>query len=171
MAFENIRQDCRRNGIGFAQFLKALLVPNHFNAILNIRLHVWFEKTGLPRFIPYRWLLHVHGFELGTGCKIGPGLFLPHPRGVILTDGTVIGADCDVYGMVRFLRENNRTPVIGDRAFIGDGARFLGGVTVGDNVTVGAGALVLKDMESHSIVVGFPAKVVRKKTPAEGAPA
>jgi serine acetyltransferase len=119
MAFENIRKDCKRNGIGFFQFLKALIMPNHFNAILSIRMHIWFERYHLPRFIPYRWLLHIHGFELGTGCQIGPGLFLPHPRGVILT--------------------------------------------VGNNVTVGTSALVLKDMEGDSVVVGFPAKVVKKK--------
>lgn len=143
--------------------MKSLIVPNYFNAILMIRMHIWFEKCGLPRFIPYRILLHLHGFELGTGCRIGPGLFLPHPRGVILTDGTVIGDCCDIYGMVRFLRENNKTPVIGNHVFIGDGCRFLGGVTIGDNVTVGTGALVLQDMEKDSIVVGFPAKVIRKK--------
>lgn len=165
MAFEHVKADFKRNGIGFLGFLKASLLPNCINAILLIRFHIWLEKCHLPTFLPYRILLHVHGFEMGRSCKIGGGLFLPHPRGVILTDETVIGERAAIYGMVRFLREHNHTPVIGDDAFIGDGARFVGGVKLGNNVTVGAGALVLKDMESDSIVVGFPAKVVKKKAP------
>ena len=154
----------RRNGIGFIGFVKALLLPTCINAILVIRLHLWAEKTGLPTFLFYRWLLHIHGFEMGRHCKVGGGLFLPHPLGVILTDDTVIGERASVYGMVRFLREENRTPVIGDDIFIGDGARFVGGVQVGNNVTVGAAALVLENVEDDSIVGGVPAKLLKKKT-------
>lgn len=163
MAFEHLKADLRRNGIGFFGFVKALLLPTCINAIFAIRVHLWAEKLGLPTFLCYRWLLHVHGFEMGRRCRIGGGLFLPHPLGVILTDDTVIGERASIYGMVRFLREENRTPEIGDDSFIGDGARFVGGVKVGNNVTVGAAALVLKDVEGDSIVGGVPAKLLKKK--------
>jgi len=163
MAFEHVKADLRRNHIGFLGFVKALLLPTCINAILLIRFHLWLEKVGLPTFLPYRLLLHVHGFELGRKCRIGGGLFLPHPLGVILTDGTVIGERASIYGMVRFLREHAGTPVIGDDVFIGDGARFVGGVKVGNDVTVGAAALVLKDMADHAIVGGVPARVLKMK--------
>ena len=163
MACEHVKADLRRNHIGFLGLVKSLLLPNCINAILLIRFHFWLEKHGLPTFLPYRLLMHVHGFELGRQCRIGGGLFLPHPRGVILTDGTVIGERASVYGMVRFLREHAGTPVVGDDAFIGDGARFVGGVKVGNDVTVGAAALVLKDVPDHAIVGGVPAKVLKMK--------
>jgi serine O-acetyltransferase len=165
MAFEHVKADFKRNGIGFVGFLKAALLPNCINAILLIRCFIWLEKLHLPTFIPYRILLHIHGFEMGRRCRIGGGLFLPHPRGVILTDDTVVGDGASIYGMVRFLREHNHTPVLGDNVFIGDGARFVGGVKVGDNVTVGAAALVLKDVPANTIVGGVPAKVLKEKTP------
>lgn len=167
MAFAHVKADLRRNHIGFLGLVKALLLPNFFNAILLIRLHLWLERHHLPTFLPYRLLLHLHGFELGRRCRIGGGLFLPHPLGVILTDETAIGERASIYGMVRFLREHGGVPVLGDDVFIGDGARFVGGVKVGNDVTVGAAALVLKDVVDHAIVGGVPARVLKLKTADE----
>ncbi|KAH3687064.1 hypothetical protein WICPIJ_001954, partial [Wickerhamomyces pijperi] len=56
---------------------------------------------------------------------------------------------------------------IGDNCWLGANVTILPGVTLGDNVVVGAGATVTKDVESNSLVLGVPAKVVKKLDPVD----
>ena len=62
--------------------------------------------------------------------------------------------------------ETARPIVIGDDVWIGGGAIVLAGVTIGDRSVIGAGSVVTKDVPSDVVVVGNPAKIVRRLTPA-----
>jgi serine O-acetyltransferase len=168
--FANLAADYRRNLMTPARLCKSLIVPDCFNALLGLRLFIWLEKHRLPVFLPYRWLLHMHGLEMAKRCRIGPGLSLPHPRGVLFTEETVIGTGCSIYGNVRFTRKDGRTPVVGDRVFIGDGVILLGTAVVGTGTTVGAGAIVTKAFGEDLVIAGNPARVIRQKSAAAPAP-
>ena len=58
--------------------------------------------------------------------------------------------------------KNNNTPTVGDRFDLGIGANVIGGVKLGDNVIVGANALVNKNFESNIIIAGIPAQVIKE---------
>lgn len=83
-----------------------------------------------------------------------------NPRGVHIDEGTYIAFRAVIlaHDMSRLLHTNT---YIGRNCFIGAHAIIMPGVRVGDGCIVGTGAVVTKDVPSHSIVVGNPAKVVR----------
>lgn len=109
-------------------------------------------------------LANVFKIELAGRCQIGPGLLLPHPNDVIigayrigsnamLMNCTTLGAQWADPGFDPALR-----PTLGDGVTIGAGARVLGGIKLGDGVTVGANAVVTRDAASGQTLVGIPAR-------------
>lgn len=163
MFLSNLKTDLERSKLHYLQVIKGFIFPNSASALFWIRFYQWCEKNGLPTFLPYRILLHFHGLEFAKNCRIGAGLILPHPFGVLFTEGTVVGENCDIYGMVRFLRIFDKTPILGSNVFVGDGAKILGGVEIGNNVIVGAGAVVTKSFADSLTIVGNPARNLSHK--------
>jgi serine O-acetyltransferase len=93
---------------------------------------------------------------------IGPGLFLQHAFATIISAKT-IGRNCWINQQVTIgYTDDINTPVIGDDVTIGAGALVLGGILVGDRVKIGAGAVVVKSVPPDCTVVGNPAYVVRR---------
>jgi len=58
-------------------------------------------------------------------------------------------------------------PVIGNNVDVGVGAKILGDIEVGDNVVIGANAVVIRDVPSDSVAVGIPARIIPKDSGAE----
>jgi len=92
---------------------------------------------------------------------IGPGLFIAHGHGTSLS-GSKIGANCYVHQGVTIGWDyrSERTPIIGDNVFIGAGAVIVGAVTIGDGARIGANAVVLSDVPPGATAVGVPARVL-----------
>ena len=89
---------------------------------------------------------------IGDDCMIGPGCILAtsiHPISPRLR---------------RYKIQRNKSIRLGSNVWLGAGAILMPGVTVGDNSIVGAGAVVTKDVEANTIVVGNPARVLRRIT-------
>jgi serine O-acetyltransferase len=98
--------------------------------------------------------------EIGTEAQIGPGLAIHH-TGVVINGGVIMGAECTLgVGNVIGNRSDQRCPVLGDRVRLGAGAQILGGVNIGDDVTIGAMSLVITDVPAGSTVAGVPARVI-----------
>lgn len=165
--FDVLRRDFARNGKALTvwSLIAGLLIPNRFGAITWIRLFQRFENVPPVRMLAYRVLFHLHGLEMDKNVQIGPGLYLPHPRGVLFAGGTRIGEDCSIYGMTRFLASDGGTPVIDDEVFLGDGVRVLGNVRVGRRSRIGAGAVVTRDVPEAVIAAGVPTRPIRGVTP------
>ncbi|MFD9702548.1 serine O-acetyltransferase [Lentzea sp. NPDC059081] len=107
----------------------------------------------------------VTGADFVPGCRVGPGLRMEHPGGVVFGAGAVIGRDGFVCQRVTLGERLGRQaghayPVVGDGVFIGAGATVLGGVRIGDHATVGAGAVVMCDVPGGALAVGVPARTV-----------
>ncbi|MHB8190698.1 MAG: serine O-acetyltransferase EpsC [Ferrimicrobium sp.] len=104
--------------------------------------------------------------EIHPGAQIGPGLFIDHASGVVIGETSEIGADVTLYHGVtlggRSLSRGKRHPTLEDRVIVGAGAKILGPVTIGHDTSVGANAVVLESMPAHSVVVGVPARVIRR---------
>ena len=104
------------------------------------------------------------GTDIDLGTTIGERLQLPHPNGVVMHSKTVIGDDCMIMQQVTLgqLAEES-APTIGNRVYIGAGAKVLGPVTIGDGAAIGANAVVLTDVPAGATAVGVPAKIVKGK--------
>lgn len=97
---------------------------------------------------------------------IGPGLLLPHPGFVRVDSLATIGSNCTILPMVLLGKKNPGVQgkiEIGDNCYISTGVTILGPVKIGNNVTIGAGAVVTKDIPDNAVVGGVPAKVIKIK--------
>lgn len=166
-----IGADRKFNKVSRIGFLKALIVPSSFNAVIWVRIYQWLERLHLPTFLVHRYLYHIHGVEMAKKVKIGEGLRLPHPRGVLFTKGMKVGKGVSIYGNVRFTRSWDNVPKIGNDVLIGDSVVFTGKGEVGDHVTIGAGSVVTTSFPDNVVIVGNPAKIIKEKTVSDdGAP-
>jgi serine O-acetyltransferase len=102
--------------------------------------------------------------EIGTRAQIGPGLRIHHVGPIVINNDVVIGRDCTLrVGNILGNRTDSRCPTLGDRVTLGAGAQVLGGVTIGDDVTIGAMSLVIHDVPSNSTAAGIPAHLLSKE--------
>jgi serine O-acetyltransferase len=106
------------------------------------------------------------GCDIHPGATVGEGFFIDHATGVVIGETAVIGDDVTLYqgvtlGGVSF-EKGKRHPTIGDRVVIGANATVLGNITIGNDVRIGAGSVVLKDVPPNSTVVGVPGRVVER---------
>ena len=106
--------------------------------------------------------------QIGDGCLMSPGSRISASDEVILGDAVMMAngafiTDSDWHGIYdRIDRDERVTPVhIGNNVWLGDHAKVLKGVTIGDNSVVAAGAVVTKDVPTNVIVAGNPAKIVK----------
>lgn len=103
--------------------------------------------------------------EVDTQARIGPGLYMPHPHGIIIGAGVWIGEDVSILQRVTLGRagESHVYPAIGNGVEIGAGAAVLGAISVGEGSKIGANSVVLKDVPPGAVVVGAPARLIRRK--------
>jgi len=127
--------------------------------------------SGWPRSAKFLGLINflIFGIEVPLGIKIGPGLVLPHPQGVIL-GASEIGENVTIYQQVTLGAKSmdvgfdpSKRPQIGSNVILAAGSKVIGGVAVGDNSTVGANAVVLIDIPMNSLAVGVPAVISSRK--------
>jgi len=102
--------------------------------------------------------------EIHPGAAIGRRFFIDHGNGVVIGETTVIGDDVTIYQGVTLggtgKEKGKRHPTIGNNVVIGAHAIVLGNIHIGDNSRIGAGAVVTKPVPANSTVVGNPARVV-----------
>lgn len=144
--------------------LKPRILP-----VFLIRLAIFFRDanvTPIARVIQIL-LLFLFGLEFNLKIKIGHALFVGHTVGVVI-GASEIGSRCIISGMCTIgskemdpLLNNSLRPKIGRNVIIGAGSRVIGGITVHDNVTIGANAVVPFDIVKPGTYVGIPARMVQ----------
>jgi serine O-acetyltransferase len=104
------------------------------------------------------------GVEIHPGATIGEGLFIDHGAGVVIGETAEIGDNVTIYQGVTLggtgKETGKRHPTVGDNVIIGAGSLLLGSITVGNNVRVGAGSVVVQNVPSNTTVVGNPGRPV-----------
>jgi len=104
----------------------------------------------------------VTGIEIHPGAKIGEGFFIDHGAGVVIGETCEIGNNVVIYQGVTLggtgKDKGKRHPTVGDNVMIGAGAIILGPVKIGNNSKIGAGSIVLKDVPPNSTIVGVPGR-------------
>ena len=136
----------------------------------NCRQHCGFFMRFWHSVLYAKSLLSYRKSCLKTNIFILPntvdeGLLIPHPGFIRVDTFCSIGKNCTILPMVLFGKKKPHTEaniVVGDNCYIGTGATILGPVKIGNNVTIGAGAVVVKYVSDGSVVVGVPAKEIKR---------
>lgn len=108
----------------------------------------------------------ITGIDLPCECKVGRRLCIEHFGGIVVSGDAVIGDDVVLrQGVTIGLRRTNErgSPRIGNQVDIGAGAKILGPITIGDGATIGANAVVIRDVPAGAIAVGVPARIIQPK--------
>ena len=142
------------------------LVYSGLHAIWSYRLahRMWAVPAlrGAARLLS-QFTRFLTGIEIHPGATIGRRFFIDHGMGVVIGETTEIGDDVMLYHGVtlggRSLEHGKRHPTIGDRVTVGAGAKVLGPVVIGSDSAVGANAVVTRDVPPESIATGIPAVV------------
>ena len=103
------------------------------------------------------------GVEIHPAASIGRRLFIDHGMGVVIGETAVVGDDVVMFhGSTlggRAMHHGKRHPTVGNNVVVGAGAKILGPVWIGDDVQIGANAVVITDVPAGAIAVGVPAKI------------
>jgi serine O-acetyltransferase len=135
------------------------------------------SKTPLASFmrkiavLRHRFWSVITGAEISPGTRIGGGLVLPHPNGIVIHPDAIIGPNCLIFQQVTLGVGERGAPRIGGHVDIGAGAKILGGVSIGDHSKIGANAVVLRDVPPFATAVGVPARIAGIDPPASSQPA
>jgi serine O-acetyltransferase len=103
----------------------------------------------------------VTGADIPLNCKLGGGLLLPHPNGIVIHPYAEIGPNCLLFQQVTIGANDRGVPRIGGHVDIGAGAKVLGPVTIGRHARIGANAVVINDVPDGATAAGVPARVIR----------
>jgi len=148
--------------------LEILICYPGFQAISLHRLSNKLWRLGLPLFprILSQITRSITGIEIHPGAKIGNGVFIDHGMGVVIGETAQIGDRCLLYQGVTLggtgKASGKRHPTLKENVVVGAGAKVLGAIVVGANTRIGAGSVVVRDVEADSTVVGIPGRVVHQ---------
>lgn len=154
--------------------LEIILLYPGFHALLSYRIANKLKKWKTP-FIPRlisQLARFFTGIEIHPGATIGEKFFIDHGMGVVIGETTIIGDNVLIYQGVTLggtgKDQGKRHPTIGDRVTIGAGAKVLGNITIGSDSNIGAGSVVIDDVPEHSTVVGIPGRITRQRFFVQG---
>lgn len=146
--------------------VEALLHPT-FIIKIYYRISHYFYKKGhytIARYIQNRGKKKT-GIEIHPGATIGKDLFIDHGTGIVIGETAIVGDNVMIFHGVTLgttgKEKGKRHPTVGNNVLIGANATVLGNLNIGDNAKIGAGAVVVHDVEANTTVTGVPAKVVR----------
>src|SRR6201993_255509 len=104
------------------------------------------------------------GVEIHPGAVLGAGLFIDHATGVVIGETAEVGDNVTIYHGVTLggsgKDTGKRHPTIGDRVTIGAGAKVLGAIKIGDDSRIGANAVVVKEVPNSAVVIGVPGQAI-----------
>ena len=171
--FENIRADLRaHDGKWGAQGFWVMVVYRFGRWRYGVRPALLRKLFSLVYKILYKFIQIITGIELPCEVEVGRGFVIDHFGGIVVSGYAKFGDNCRirngvVVGLSRV--EDPCAPVIGNNVDIGTGAKLLGPIRIGNNVVIGANAVVIRDVPDNSIAVGVPAvvKPMRPKQPAQ----
>lgn len=163
-----IEQDLHQNLIelrGVKRWLYVHINPRlHF--IYNLRHYEYYHNnSGAYSRIMELWHYYIHkrlSYKLGFTIyanQFGPGLYIGHYGTIVVNKACRIGKNCTIHVDVNIGMGGS---VIGDNVYISPGVKIVKPIHVGNNVTIGANAVVNRDIPDNCVVAGIPAKIIKR---------
>lgn len=153
-----------------SHFILKLLYTNTTSFVFWFRLSSYLKSHkylkplhGFAELVRLRQS-HKLGIQLSSATKIGGGISIKHYSGIVIAEETRIGENCTIHQCVTLGRsfggKHAGCPTIGNHCIIFPGAKVIGKVRLGNNVIVGANAVVLHDIPDNCVCAGVPAKII-----------
>lgn len=164
----------KEKDVAAKSFIEVILLYQGFHVLLAHRvahkLYCW-KVPFIPRLIS-QIARFFTGIEIHPGATIGKRFFIDHGMGVVIGETTIIKDDVLIYQGVTLggtgKDKGKRHPTIGNFVTIGAGAKVLGNIEIGDFSSIGAGSVVIDNVGEHCTVVGIPGRTVKQKKYIEG---
>lgn len=155
--FRTVHYRDNSSKLGFWKVYREFIGFAEFRSLFYFRVGRWSKLI--------KWMFPAPEFQLGFDCRshqVGGGLFIQHGY---CTDISIrsMGENCWINQKVTFGYQGDGCPTIGNNVRVGVGALIIGDVHIGDNVNIGAGAVVVKDVPANTTVVGQPARYIPRK--------
>ena len=166
------------HGVSIRSFVKQYILAPGFRYCFWMRLANHLRGKSLiwrPGYFLCRAILHrcslKYGISIPYNTRIQPGLHISHYVGIVVDDQVIIGHDCNINHEVtigvKYGGRNPGVPVIGDRVYLGPGCKVIGGISLGNDVAVGANSVVVESVPDSGVAAGVPAKVLSFKGSSE----
>ena len=151
-------------------WLEIILCYPGFQALVLHRISHRLWKSKTPLKLLARCLSQagraMTGIEIHPGARIGKNVFIDHGMGVVIGETAEIGNRCLLYQGVTLggtgKDHGKRHPTLEENVIVGAGAKELGAIRRGANTRIGAGSVVVRDVQEDCTVVGIPGRVVHK---------
>lgn len=141
---------------------RALLASIRDYQRYSVATYWWSPGPRALAVLRYRWWSIVTGADVPLNCRLGGGLLMPHPNGVVIHPDAEVGPNCLIFQQVTIGTRGGGAPRIEGHVDIGAGAKIIGAVTVGCHAKIGANSVVLEDVPPGATAVGVPARIVRR---------
>jgi serine O-acetyltransferase len=173
--FSTIRSDYKRyKPKGFFGFLKMLLFNYGFICTMIYRFNNYFyykfshfvlrKIVNFFGFLGLKFSQWLYGISIPHNTKIGEGLFLSHNGPIVINGSVELGANCNIGPMVVIGVGRHKgifgCPKLGDRVWIGPGAKIFGPITIGNDVAIGANAVINFDAPDSAVVVAPKSEII-----------
>lgn len=149
----------------FLTFLKAIRKNRTFRFQYILRLC---QDKGLKKHLGnFLWYFNKtrKQIQIPKTTKIGYGLYIGHGGPIVVNPTTVIGNNCNFSQFTTIGSNYDKAATIGDNTYIGPNVCIIEDVKIGNNVTIGAGSVVTKDIPDNATAVGNYAKVINYNEP------
>jgi serine O-acetyltransferase len=166
--FDGIRADIQvvrqRDPAARSAFEVLVCYPGvHALAMHRLGHRLWHAGwTTLARFVSHVSRF-VTGIEIHPAAKLGPGLFIDHGMGIVIGETAEVGANVSLLQGVTLggtsTKREKRHPTLGNNVTVGAGAKIIGGFTIGDGSRIGAGSVVVREVPPNCVVVGVPGRI------------
>ena len=171
--FDHLRADLaiiRERDPAARGWLEIIFCYPGFQALSLHRLSHRMWTCAMPLKLAARCLSQVGraltGIEIHPGARIGHSVFIDHGMGVVIGETAEIGNRCLLYQGVTLggtgKEHGKRHPTLAENVVVGAGAKVLGAINIGANTRIGAGSVVVRDVESDCTVVGIPGRVIHQ---------
>jgi len=165
-----IKNDLYRYTGSYCGILKSYLLIPGFRYTCLMRLEYLLSlrsKKSLLLFLVKMRKRHYsfkYGIQIPGTTKIGKGFYIGHFGTIVVNASAIIGNNVNISQGVTIGQanrgKNKGTPIIGNEVYIGPGAKIFGNVKIGNNVAIGANAVVTHDIPDGAVVGGIPARVI-----------
>ena len=140
-----------------------------------LRKAAQYKRESIPGIyyrLIVRRLSHKFGIQIPVITSIGKGFFIGHFGAIVISARAKIGENCNIAHSTTIGQTNRGKlkghPTIGNKVWIGTGSVIVGKISIGDNVLIAPNSFVNMDVPDNSIVIGNPAKIIRKENATDG---
>ena len=155
----------RGNTGNWIDFLRLALRDHSFAYSLCLRLSSRKNLLYIPAKIGHKILGMIYHIVISPQTRIGYGLRIGHGFSIVINAKTIIGNNCNLGQFLNIGSQYGTPAIIGDNVYFGPFVSLVENVKIGNNVTIGAGAVVTKSIPDNATAAGVPARVLNYNNP------